>query len=177
LNKIEKDNFLTILKNYDIIIIENKETRSRSMIVSKKGWAAFEAAEAWAKYATEHDIKDPMNERLDIMNKYKKNLPGGGFSICLESEYSKEDQERLKELNNNKYAYMRSRDRFQVKWITEHMGWEIGHDYAVLWNNDWNDLLWYFEQYYCPCDFGECNIFCVDFESCCAKKGGFTPWN
>ena len=145
------------------------------MIVSKKGWAAFEAAEAWAEYAAKHNIKDPMNEELDIMGKYKKNLPGGGFSISLENEYSKEDQERVKELRQGKYAYMRARDRFEVEWIAKHEGWEIGHEYAVLWDNDWNDLLWYFEEHFRPCDFKECNIHCPDFESC--AKEGFEEWN
>ena len=143
--------------------------------VDEKGTLALAAMDAWEEYAARHNIKNPLNQRLGLLDKYSKKLPDGSYTILMEDEYSDEDKELSKQLTNDKYTYMRARDRFEAEWLAAHGGWEVGYSFAVIWDNDWNDLLWFFEEKFKPCEFGECNIFCKNFNNCI--KEGFFEWN
>ena len=131
--------------------------------VSPKGAVALAAADAWADYARRMKIENPMNKMLKLFEKNSARLPDGSYTI---NEYNEEDKELANQLRQDKYAYMRTRDRFQVEWIAAHENWELGYEFAKLWDNEWNDLLWYYEEYVAPCDCGECSLFCKHFETC-----------
>lgn len=130
----------------------------------------FAAGDAWSEYATEHKIENPIFKSIELMDKYSRRLPDGSYTILMEDEYSPEDQALVKQWKQDKYVYMRARDRFMIEWIAENESWDIAHEYAETWDNDWNDLLWYFEEKCKPCTYGECNIFCSKFEDC-IKRG------
>ena len=138
-----------------------------AIVVGPKGAVAMDAMDAWADYARRMEIENPLNKLLKLLEKNSVRLPDGSYTI---GEYNEEDKELAEQLWQDKYAYMRARDRFQVEWLASMAGWEVGYEYAKLWDDDWNDLLWYYEENVTPCDCGECNIFCKYFEDC-IKKG------
>lgn len=130
------------------------------------------AEEAWQDYCQFFGIENPLNKRLLLLDKYSRRNDNGSWVI---DEYNEEDKQLSKQLDEEKYAYMRMRDRFEVDWIAKNAGWNIAYEIAFNWNNEWNDLIWYFTQFNMPCEYDGCNIFCENFEKC--AKEGFVKWN
>lgn len=143
--------------------------------VGATGAIILAAGDAWSEYAREHNIENPLNKSIELIDKYSKQLPDGSYTIIMESGYSPEDQALAKQYRQDKYAYMRARDRFEIEYIAEHTDWDTAYAVAVNWDNDWNDLVWYFTHYHTPCEYDGCNAFCENFEKCIEK--GFIKWN
>ena len=139
--------------------------------ISEIGANVLAAGDAWRKYTIDNNIENPLNKRLSLMDKYSKKNNDGSWSLLSESQYSLEDQEKMKQWQQDKYAYMRARDRFEIEWIAERAGWNVAYTVAINWNNDWNDLVWYFTEFHIPCEYDGCNMFCKNFENCI--KDGF----
>lgn len=146
-----------------------------AFVVNAVGAIILAAGDAWSEYAREHNIESPLDKSLSLLDKYSKRIDNGSWLIMTEDEYSEEDKKLSKQWEEEKYAYMRMRDRFEVEYIAEHAGWDVAYEVAVNWDNDWNDLVWYFTHYHTPCEYDGCNAFCESFEKCIEE--GFIEWN
>lgn len=139
------------------------------------GIAIWAAMDAWNEFAAKHNFENPLWKTIKMVEKYTKHNPDGSFTVLAENEYDPIDKDLVEQWEHDKYAYMRARDRFMVCWLAENEDWDTAYECAKMWDNEWNDLLWYFKKHYNPCDFSECNIFCKHFERC--VKDGFFEWN